>query len=125
MGENRATILIIDCVSSSINQLRDALVKDGFRVFLVHSGRETISIVRRRKINVAIIDVDIKDIEGYKIVPLIRDIKGDIKFIITTSENSVELEIKCREAGIVYYSFKPLNYSQIKYVIKSAIKTQK
>ena len=107
MKNNSCTVLIADKDNMSAESLKRRLIGDGFRVFSVDSGRSTVSCVRKRNIDVAVVDVNLKDMEGYKIVPLIKDIKNNIKVIMTTSNNSIELESKCRETGIIYYAIKP------------------
>ena len=124
MNNNICTILIADSDFISAKNLEKELLKEGFRVFIVDSSREIISQIRKHKIDFAIIDVDLKDIEGYKIVPLIKDISKNIKVIITTSKSSTELEGKCRETGIIYYAIKPLDYKQILDVIRFSKKSR-
>jgi DNA-binding NtrC family response regulator len=125
MNNSILTILIADSDLISAKNLEKELLKERFRVFIVDSSREIISQIRKREIDFAIIDVDLKDIEGYKIVPLIKDISKNIKVIITTSKSSVELEKKCRATGIIYYAIKPLDYDIIVGAIKYAIKKYK
>ena len=121
MNTKIRTVLLADSDQESVTDLKDKLLEEGFRVYSAGSGREALSYVRKRKINIAVIDADLKDIEGYKIVPLIKDINENIAVIITTKENSVELERKCRETGIIYYAIKPLNVVQFIEVIKIAL----
>jgi len=59
--------------------------------------------MRKRNITIAIINVNLKDIEGYKIVPLVKDVNLKIR-IITSLINSIELEGKHRKTGIIYYA---------------------
>ena len=124
MNNNLCTILIADNDFISAKNLEKELLKEGFRVFMADSSREIFSQIRKHKIDFAIIDVDLKDIEGYKIVPLIKDISKNIKVIITTSRSSAELEGKCRETGIIYYGIKPLNYKQILEIIRFSKKSR-
>jgi DNA-binding NtrC family response regulator len=122
MNNNIYTVLIADSDFESAKNLEKILLKEGFQVFLVDSARKVFECIRKWEINIAIIDVDLKDIEGYKIIPLIKDINEDIKVIITISKNSPELEGKCRATGIIYYAIKPLNYEEIVNVVKYALK---
>ena len=99
------------------------LKAENIRVFSVTTAREVLECVRKRNINVGIIDINLKDIEGYKVVPLVKDINNDIKIILTTRKNSPKLESKCREVGIIYYAIKPFDYDEILKTIKIAIKS--
>ena len=114
------TVLIADYDMQSRYDMKERFSKEGFRVFSVDSGKDTIACITKRHIDVAIIDVALKDIEGFKIVPLIKEINNGIKVIITTSISFVELEGKCREVGILYYAVKPLDYDLMVDIVKSA-----
>jgi len=121
MKDKIATILIADQNLENEDKLRIKLLNEGFRVFTVDSGRDAILYSRKRNIDIAIIDVNLNDIEGYKIIPLIKDINKNIKIIMTTSENSVSLERKCRATGIIYYAIKPLDTGLITDIVKRVI----
>jgi len=125
MNDKKYTVLIADSDIDSVKSLEERFLTEGFRVFSVDSGRDAVSCMRKRDINIAIIDVDLKDIEGYKIVPLLKDMNKEIKVIITTYTNSIELERKCRETGIIYFGIKPLDHEQIINIVKSALKSCK
>ncbi|KPK96214.1 hypothetical protein AMJ80_01245 [bacterium SM23_31] len=120
MNNKKYTVLIADSDLHSVKKLEERFLIEGFRVFSVNSGRDAVLCMRKRNINIAIIDVNLKDMKGYTIVPLLKDINKDIKVIITTFRNSVELEGKCRETGIILYAIKPLDYTQIVKITKSA-----
>ncbi|MFC1556484.1 response regulator [candidate division KSB1 bacterium] len=62
-----------------VKNLKERFLAESFRVFTVNSGRDAVSCVRKRKINITIIDVNLKDMKGYAIVPLIKDINKEIK----------------------------------------------
>ena len=122
MNNSRAIILLADNDIESIKNLEERFLKEGFRVFTADSARKALECVRKWKINFAIIDNDLKDIEGYKIIPLIKDLRPDIKVIISTLKNSHELEGKSRATGLVYYAIKPLDYDVIVDAVKYALK---
>ena len=122
MNNYSYSVLIADSDLESIKSLEEKFLKEGFFVVSVDSGNEAVSLVKERKIDIAIIDVNLKDIKGYKIVPLLKDINEDIKVIITTEKSSIELEGKCRETGIIYYDIKPLDNDLIVDIVKSALK---
>jgi len=125
MTKKNNTILVADINVDSMEKLKADLIDDGFRVFTVESGRNVLTCMRRRVVDIAIIDVDLKDMEGYKIIPLMKDINRDVKVVITTKSNSTELESICRAAGIIYYAIKPIDNSQLIKVVLSAIVNNK
>ena len=122
MKEKNNTVLIADCDKESLLKLKSTLSVEGFRVFTVNSAQKILEYIRKRNIDVAIIDVNLTDIEGHKVVPLVKDINNDIKIMLTAKENSPELESKCRQTGIIYYAIKPLDYEEIFDTIKFALK---
>ena len=122
MNNKQFTVLIADSDSELTKILKKRLLLEDYRVFTVDSGREVVAFIRKREIDIVIIDVNLTDMEGYKIIPIIKDINKIVKVIITTSENSPELESQCREKGIIYYAIKPLVIDEILKVVKDALK---
>ena len=123
MNNKIYTVLLADIDIESTKNLEERFLKEGFRVFTADSARKALECVRKWKINFAIIDNDLKDIEGYKIVPLMKDIRPDLKVIISTLKNSHELEGKSRATGLIYYAIKPLDFDIIIDVVKYALKS--
>ena len=103
---NDVTVLIADRDLETVRQLQERFYAMGFRVFSVDSGREAVSCARKRKIDIAVVDADLKDMMGFTVVPLIKDINKKTRVIMTTVKNSIDLESRCRETGIVYYAIK-------------------
>jgi len=122
MTNNKPAVLIADKDEKFLKLLKEQLLSEGFRVFSVQSGREALAFMRRRTIKAAIVDAELKDMEGYILVPLLKDLNKSMKVIMTTCKNDPELESRCRETGIIYYGIKPLDYGEILEVLKSAIK---
>jgi DNA-binding NtrC family response regulator len=120
MKKSQYTVLIADTDAESRENMKSRFSKEGFRVFSVDSGKDAIACVTKRNTDIAVIDVVLKDIEGFKIVPIIKEINKNIRVIMTTSINFVELEGKCREVGILYYAIKPLDYNILVDVVKRA-----
>jgi len=124
MNNNKNTILIADSDTEQTKILKKRLSLEEFRVFIVDSGRDVVAFIRKREIDIVIIDVNLTDMEGYKIIPIIKDFDKKIKVIISTSENSLELESKCRAKGIIYYAIKPLVIEEIVKIVKDALKNK-
>lgn len=125
MKEKKYTVLLADTDIKSTTYLKEVFEAERIRVFCVASAREVLESVRKWDIDAGIIDAHLKDIEGYKIIPLIKDINKDIKIIMSTSTNSPELESRCREAGIIYYAIKPLDYDEIVKIVFNSFKNHR
>jgi DNA-binding NtrC family response regulator len=116
------TILIADSDNSSIEQLMDILGDEGYQSSRVSSGKDAIRQIRKDDIDVAIIDTRLSDMEGHKIIPIIKDISRRIRVIVTTAEHSEEMEREVRQKEVVYYAIKPGDYPLIKDAVRSAVK---
>ncbi|MFC1477219.1 response regulator [candidate division KSB1 bacterium] len=123
MTARKNTVLIADCDEGFRNDMNEKFSDEGYRVFLADSGKDAVSCVMKREVNLAIINVDLEDIEGYKIIPMLKDINKDIKVIMTTAANSIERESKCRAAGIIFYALKPVDYTQVLSIMKCALQS--
>lgn len=66
-----------------------------------------------------IMDVDLPEMKGYEAVPLIRMISKNTPIIMTTDENSLELETKVREQDVYYYHLRCFDQNELRLAVRS------
>jgi len=120
MNDIQPTVLIADSDPASAADLTLMLKEKGYRVFPVSSAREALQCTRKHRIDIAVLDTQLRDIKGHKIIPLMKDLDDRIQFVVTTGELS-DLEKEARVQGIAYFGVKPLDLQEITESIEIAM----
>ena len=60
--------------------------------------------------------------KGYEAVPILKNLKPEIKIIMTTQKNTKELEAKVRSQNIFFYFIKSFDKDELKLAIFNAFK---
>ena len=115
-------ILIVDTDEVSRTSLSSFLSKIGYQIEIAQSAGETIQKVQNMDIDVVIMDVELSGMKGYEIIPILKKIDAHLPIIMTSTDTSLELAKKVREAGIFFYEIKPLDFEEIRLAVKDACK---
>lgn len=122
MQNNAKTILIADIDDAARLALCTFLVKQGYEVETAQLGSEVIKKVQDMGIDVVIMDVELSGMKGYEIVPILKKIGPKLPIIMTSSDSSLELAKKVREAEVFFYAIKPLDFEEIKLAVQDAFR---
>lgn len=114
-------VLIADAERSNIEKLRVILGERRYHLISATSGRGVMRLIREQEVDVAIIDTKLTDIQGHKLVPIIKDMNPGIRVIVTTGEHSDGMEEEVRRVGVVFYAIKPHEYPMIKDAVRTAV----
>jgi DNA-binding response OmpR family regulator len=121
----RASVLIADADVNAAHDLERELTSRGYNCITVASGREALAATRKRRFDVAVVDMSLKDLKGYQLIPLLKDTCEGTKVIFSTSEHSEEVEKTARETGIVFYAIKANNMLEIIAAVSTAIRAKR
>jgi len=120
-----ATVLIADADLDTARDLERELASNGYRCVTVRSGREALAAARKRRFDVAVVDMKLEDLKGYQLIPLLKDMCEKTKVIFSTSEHSEQIEKTAREKGIVFYAIKANNMLEILSAVATAIRAKR
>ena len=105
-------ILIVDDSHDNLMVLESSLEKDGLKIFTTSSPKEVIDICIENDISIALIDINMPELNGFELLDLIKDnpLTNKIMVILITgySMNSEDV-VKGLNNGAVDYLFKPLD----------------
>lgn len=110
-------ILIVDDDRLFLEQCLDMLVDIEAELLIAGSGTEALEIVYQTDIDLIILDLILKDMNGEDIFERIKKRNPDIDFIIVTSYPTVEAVIKFMKKGIFDFIRKPLVLEEFKFTI--------
>ena len=113
MPERPLRILVTDDVA--MNQLVAArlLEKQGHQVKIASSGREALAALEREIFDVALLDLEMSDIDGFETTSVIREREKKtgrhLPIVATTAHAMTGVRERCLSAGMDGYLSKPLD----------------
>ncbi|PKL16110.1 MAG: hypothetical protein CVV49_17950 [Spirochaetae bacterium HGW-Spirochaetae-5] len=118
-------ILIIDDDINIIANLRDILSELGYGVHSAAGGIDGITIFRENYnlIDLVIVDMIMPDISGIETIIFLKDIKPDIKIIVSSGFNNEETNGRISNLGISGFIQKPFRMDELSRLIHSLLRT--
>ena len=102
-----AKILCVDDDQYLTDLLRYALVREGFEVIMAHTGRDALKMTRSENLDLIILDVNIPDMNGFKILSSLRTF-SQVPVVMLTARAQDEDIIAGFGQGADDYVAKPL-----------------
>ncbi len=92
----------------------------GSRIETTKIVSDMIRKVRNGKIQVVLLDDEIEGVQACDLVPLFKKMNHKTQVIVISSEASLGLVKRLREAGIFYQAMKPVDLEEIKSAVECA-----
>lgn len=117
-------ILVVDDNEINRTILKKTLEKYGMKTLMASSAKEALEILKSGAsnqdfISLALIDVMMPEIDGFKLTEIIRNDPdySKLRIIIMSSVNPADDCEKCAELGVEEYLSKPLNYRELLHTV--------
>lgn len=124
MKPGRYQILVVDDEPELCKVLQKALKKEGYRVLTATTGRKALSILKKEKVHLLLLDLKMPSIGGLELLKKIRG-KGKKKnlvpTVILTAYASLSSAREAMELGAVDYLTKPFDLDEVKSVVKEVL----
>lgn len=79
-----ATILVVDDDETITNVVAELIETAGYTVRTACSGDEALDLLKREKVDLAFIDINMPNISGYDLAALMQDSYPDIAIVLST-----------------------------------------
>ena len=122
--EKKKTIIIIDDDKFILNVFSRILQKQGYNVDVVETGQETLEKMNEKKYDLALIDVNLPDINGIDLVSKLNSINPDLIKIVITGFPSIEDATSAMDQGVIAYLVKPVKSEELIELIAKKLKKQ-
>jgi DNA-binding NtrC family response regulator len=119
-GPPRLRILIIDDDHTLRESCSSILEMDGHDVTVAGRGDEALDLLRRRRFDVALIDLYMTDVSGMELLRAGLEGYRDLIPIVITGNPSVDSSLEALRAGAWDYLPKPFSASQLQVLIGRA-----
>lgn len=102
-------ILVVDDDVMNLRMAEFILNKNGYSVMKAESGQDALEILKRDKIELVLLDIEMPEMNGFEVMKIIQkdEMMKKIPVIFLTADRSAETEEKCFQLGAVDYIGKP------------------
>jgi two-component system KDP operon response regulator KdpE len=118
---NTATILAVDDEPQIRRVLRTTLSAQGYTIIEAKSGEEALETVRRERIDLVLLDVNLPGISGLETCREIRS-SSEIPIIMLTVRNAEQDKVQALDAGADDYVVKPFGSDELMARIRAALR---
>ncbi|MDQ7038537.1 MAG: sigma-54 dependent transcriptional regulator [Aquificota bacterium] len=117
-------ILIVEDDENLGRLLERKLAEKGFRVDRTCSGEEARELIRSRGYDVVLLDIRLKDTDGFEIL---KEFAGDTltKFIVITGYGDLRTAVEAMRAGATDFIQKPFSFDILEVSIDRALKEKR
>ena len=116
-------ILIVDDEYTLRESCASLLRTEGYKVSVCADGSEAIEQVRRRQVDIALIDIYMEGLSGLEVLAGCLELKPDVLAIMMTGNPSVESSVAALAAGAWDYLPKPFSATHLQILIGRAAHT--
>ena len=118
-------ILIVDDDKNIRKLLQVVLERQGFNVIVASDGLEALRVIDQVKIDLAIVDIMMPNIDGYEFTKTLRDGNADLSVLMISAKDMVEDRKKGFMVGIDDYMTKPIDIEEFLLHVKALLRRAK
>lgn len=118
------TVLVVDDEEFIRLNLKRIFTEEKYRVLTVSNGKKAMETVKKEEIDLALLDLNLPDMHGIKILEQMKQIQPDLLVIVVTGYASVESAVEAIKLGAYDYIKKPFKADAIKLITRLALETQ-
>ncbi|HEY3860596.1 MAG TPA: response regulator [Verrucomicrobiae bacterium] len=116
----RRTLLIVDDEEGPRQSLR-VVFKDDYSLLVASNGADALELVRKNKINAAMLDIRMTGMSGTELLERIKAIQPSIEVIMLTAFETVETIRQALRLGACDYLNKPFDVANIRKAVAIAM----
>ena len=121
MTVQSADILVIDDELTVCRSCQKLLNEDGYDVSIALSGYEGLERARKGDFDLAIVDLKMPDIDGMKVVEVIKRERPGMAVIIMTGYGTIASAVTAMKLGAADYVSKPFTPDEMSTVVRKAL----
>ncbi len=110
-------MLIADDNEALRKSLYSAFESMGFTVYLAPGGTTAVTVARKRPIDIAILDVNMPDLDGIETMRRIREVRSSVSGIFITSEMSTSVRRRVVSIGAYTIVRKPIRIQRLRCAV--------
>ena len=118
-------ILIVDDEPGIRQSLKGVLEDEGYKASLAESGEACLESLRKRPVDVVLLDVWLPGIDGLETLGKIREIENAPEVIMISGHGTIETAVRATKLGAYDFLEKPLSVDKTLILVKHAIDSKR
>ncbi len=116
MGEdgNKFNLLLVDDDPKILKLLQNTFAEDNYEIHTSSNGREAIETLKRKKIDAALIDLILPEMNGLSLLQEIRKRSPAIMVIMLTGHGGIREAVKATQLGAIDFLEKPFEVNALR-----------
>jgi DNA-binding response OmpR family regulator len=115
------TIMVVDDEQRLVSLVQSYLTQDGFRVVSANNGKEALSVARREKPDLIILDIMMPEMDGYEFMRQQRSVQ-DTPIILLTARVDDDERVIGLELGADDYVTKPFRPRELMARVRAVLR---
>lgn len=118
-------VLIVDDDKNIRKLMRAVLEREGYKVYTATDGQDALEVIDGVKINLAVVDVMMPNMDGYEFTKMLRDANDEMPVLMISAKQLSEDRKKGFLAGIDDYMVKPVDSEELLLHVKALLRRAK
>lgn len=118
------TVLVVDDEPSNLVSLRKIFEREGMRVLTSENAKGALELVRRHRVQVALIDLMMPGTSGAELLRALGEVAPDSEVVVMTAYGTVENAVQAMRDGAYDFVEKPLKRMNIVKCVRKAAERQ-
>jgi two-component system response regulator PilR (NtrC family) len=124
-GKKMPDILVVDDEKSMREFLEIMLTQEGYHVILAENGENACEILDKKKFDLVITDIRMKDIDGIGVLKKAKSVNPDTVVVLISAFATAETAVEAMREGAYDYIPKPFKVREFKKIVKQAVSSTK
>lgn len=119
--KKKPVILVTDDEKSIRNTLRDILEFEGYDVLEAESGTEALEIVGDTHIDLMILDIKMKGMDGIEVLEHSKEINPELPIIMISGHGTIKIAVEATKIGAFDFIEKPPDLNRLLISVRNAL----
>jgi two-component system, NtrC family, nitrogen regulation response regulator NtrX len=119
------TILIVDDEADIRTALQGVLEDEGYETLLSASGEDCLATLRRKPVDVVLLDIWLPDRDGLEVLEDIMEGSNPPEVIMISGHGSIDAAVRATKLGAFDFLEKPLSAERTLIVLKNALEAKR
>ncbi len=115
-------LLLVDDEVGYVDVLFRRLSKRGFEVSRAYDGAEALRVMRRKDLDVVLLDLKMADMDGIEVLKILKLLDPDVQVIMLTGHGSATAVRQGLELGAYDYLMKPYGLDDLVAKVQAAFR---
>ena len=125
--QDKPRILVVDDVQDNLDLIRDIFENESYEIVTALDAEEALQLAHEEFPDVAILDVQMPDVDGYELCKRLRELSRTRKIpvlFLTAHRTSTADAVRGLDSGGCDYITKPFEAAELRARIRAALRVQ-